>query len=311
MNRLNRRNINLVTIAIPVFNGGEYLKEAIESVINQDYKDLEILISDNASSDDTEEICRNYSQIDNRIKYIRQKKNIGAINNFIFLLEKANGKFFSWCASDDKFLSKNLISKSVSVIKENNCSACIPEINLIDHNSAIKYNLLKDFTPGISSKLSRLFSIIKNNHTIYSLYEIDILRKYIGLLEKHQNLECFNEGLFMIAMFTNINSYYDKSISRAYRTHNNNLSRKKRILDLIGSYLIFVTDSLRYIYLNEKLKFYQKICLFNFILFRAFYYITYLSLSLLYRNSFKKFLKIIKSKKKYIIFSSLFIFQKL
>ena len=74
MNRLNRRNINLVTIAIPVFNGGEYLKEAIESVINQDYKDLEILISDNASSDETEEIGRNYSQIDNRIKYIRQKK---------------------------------------------------------------------------------------------------------------------------------------------------------------------------------------------------------------------------------------------
>ena len=86
MNELSKKDNSLVTIAIPVFNGYKYLEKTIESIINQDYKKIEILISDNYSSDNTEKICRYYSKLDNRIKYIKQEKNIGAINNLNNLL---------------------------------------------------------------------------------------------------------------------------------------------------------------------------------------------------------------------------------
>ena len=259
MNELNKKENSLVTIAIPVFNGDKYLEKTIESIINQDYKKIEILISDNYSLDNTEKICRYYSKLDNRIKYIKQEKNIGAINNFICLLEKANGKYFSWCAADDKFLSKNLISKSLVSLEKYNCEVCIPAIKLMDENGLIKYNLLNHFKSGISSRFSRLLSILKNYHPIYSLYKTDTLRKYINFYKKHNNLKCFNEGLFMIAMYTNINSYYDKSISRAYRIHKSNISRLQNQKDLISSFIEFVSDSMKYIFHNERLKIYRNL----------------------------------------------------
>ena len=69
----------LVSIGIPIYNAEEFLIERINSIINQTYKNLEIIISDNASTDTTEKICKKFAEKDVRIKYIRQKNNMGAI----------------------------------------------------------------------------------------------------------------------------------------------------------------------------------------------------------------------------------------
>jgi glycosyltransferase involved in cell wall biosynthesis len=90
-----------VSIGLPVYNGGLFLRQAIDSLLNQTYSDFEIIISDNASSDDTQSICMEYMEKDFRITYYRQEANIGASNNFEFVLSKASGAFFMWAAHDD------------------------------------------------------------------------------------------------------------------------------------------------------------------------------------------------------------------
>src|SRR5581483_12411158 len=89
----------LVSIGLPVYNG-KHLREALNSLQSQTYKNIEIIISDNASTDSTAKICRTYLR-DSRIKYIRQKANIGAAKNFNFVLSKAKGEYFMWAAGDD------------------------------------------------------------------------------------------------------------------------------------------------------------------------------------------------------------------
>ena len=75
-------HIPLVSIGLPVYNGERYLAEAIESLLAQDYQNIEIIICDNASIDTTPQICQQFQQKDSRIQYFQNKTNIGASNNF-------------------------------------------------------------------------------------------------------------------------------------------------------------------------------------------------------------------------------------
>jgi len=90
-----------LTVGLAVYNGAEFLEETIKSVLAQTYTDFELIISDNASTDMTETICRRYAESDARVRYIRQNENIGASANFNFLFSEARGKYFKWAAADD------------------------------------------------------------------------------------------------------------------------------------------------------------------------------------------------------------------
>jgi glycosyltransferase involved in cell wall biosynthesis len=91
----------LVCIGMPVYNGEKTVAAAIESILAQTYKDFILLISDNASTDQTNAICQHYADLDQRIRYIRQSSNIGMEKNFIFVLEQINSEYFMWAAADD------------------------------------------------------------------------------------------------------------------------------------------------------------------------------------------------------------------
>ena len=92
----------LVSIGIPTFNRPASLKNSIESVINQTYKNLEIIVSDNCSPGaETEKVVREFQKKDKRIKYFRQKENIGPIGNFQNALDLSTGVYFKWMADDD------------------------------------------------------------------------------------------------------------------------------------------------------------------------------------------------------------------
>jgi len=86
---------------LPVFNGAKDLQSVLESLTQQTFKDFELIISDNASTDSTENICREYARRDERIRYIRQSRNYGAGANFQYVLNEAQGKYFMWAAADD------------------------------------------------------------------------------------------------------------------------------------------------------------------------------------------------------------------
>lgn len=107
----------LVSVGIPVYNGEKTIAAAIESVLRQDYPHLDILISDNASTDGTGAICARYAQQDARIRYIRQATNLGAAPNFLHVLNEARGPLFLWAAADD-VRSSDFISVNAAFLQQ-------------------------------------------------------------------------------------------------------------------------------------------------------------------------------------------------
>jgi len=89
---------------LPVYNGERYLEEALKALLSQTFEDFEIIISDNASTDQTEQICRRYAAQDGRIRCCRNAHNLGAAPNFNRTVELARGEYFQWACYDDLWL---------------------------------------------------------------------------------------------------------------------------------------------------------------------------------------------------------------
>ncbi len=90
-----------LTIGLPVYNGERFVAEAVESILAQEFGDFLLTISDNASTDATEEICRELAARDARITYERHTTNRGAAWNYNHLARSATSPFFKWAAHDD------------------------------------------------------------------------------------------------------------------------------------------------------------------------------------------------------------------
>src|SRR5262245_130366 len=91
----------LVSICLPIRNGGPRAESVIRAVLAQDHPTTELVISDNASTDETGDICRDLARSDSRIVYLRQPENIGLLNNFIAAMRQARGTFFRWVGDGD------------------------------------------------------------------------------------------------------------------------------------------------------------------------------------------------------------------
>lgn len=90
-----------VSIGMPVYNGGRWVEQALESLLAQSFTGFELIVSDNASTDGTESICRAVAAGDPRVRYSRNGRNVGPVANFNRALELARGDFFMWAACDD------------------------------------------------------------------------------------------------------------------------------------------------------------------------------------------------------------------
>ena len=94
-------NTPKVSIGMPVYNGEGYIQSAIESILQQDFTDFELIISDNGSNDKTQAICKQFAQIDSRVIYHRSDRNRGAAWNYNRLFDLSRGEYFKWQAHDD------------------------------------------------------------------------------------------------------------------------------------------------------------------------------------------------------------------
>ena len=116
--KLNIRNIPTVSIGMPVYNGEMWIREALDSLLRQTFTDFELIISNNASNDSTEQICKEYADKDKRIKYFSQIQNQGALFNFNFVLQQAISKYFMWAACDDTW-EDTFIYKCIEILDNN------------------------------------------------------------------------------------------------------------------------------------------------------------------------------------------------
>jgi glycosyltransferase involved in cell wall biosynthesis len=159
-----------VSIGLPVYNGDNYLRFAIDSILDQDYSDFELIISDNSSTDATEGICREYAAKDHRIQYYRNERNIGASGNFNRVFELARGEFFKWIPHDDE-CHPSLLRRCIETFEDASahtvlvCSRC----QFIDEAGRMLYvsRLKMSSSPR---PYNRLASLIFNRDYPYPLF---------------------------------------------------------------------------------------------------------------------------------------------
>ncbi|MFZ0250267.1 MAG: glycosyltransferase [Acidimicrobiales bacterium] len=106
-----------LSIGLPVYNGSRYLSKSLDALLGQSYGDFELIISDNASTDDTSAICREYESRDARVRYFRQPRNIGSSPNHNFVVERARGELFKWASYDDLY-ARELLERCVDALDE-------------------------------------------------------------------------------------------------------------------------------------------------------------------------------------------------
>ncbi|HEY0022657.1 MAG TPA: glycosyltransferase [Longimicrobium sp.] len=125
-----------VSVGLPVYNGERYLREALDGVLGQSYADLELVVSDNASTDGTEAICREYAARDARLRYHRQPRNMGAVCNFNRAFELARGEYFMWAAFDDR-RNPEYLARCVPVLETRpEVVLCCTDVLPIDEDGA-------------------------------------------------------------------------------------------------------------------------------------------------------------------------------
>lgn len=125
-------NPPLISIGLPVYDGEKFMEQAIDSILAQTFKDFELIISDNASTDKTEEICRHYAAKDKRIRYYRNHHNLGAAPNFNRVYELSRGSYFKWLAHDD-ICEPEFLERCVAIFeKDPSVVLCNSRVKIID-----------------------------------------------------------------------------------------------------------------------------------------------------------------------------------
>jgi glycosyltransferase involved in cell wall biosynthesis len=114
---MSRPDTALASIAHPVYNGGPGLAQVVESVLVQSHADLELVISDNASTDETQEIGRGFAAGDRRVVYQRHPTNIGLLNNYVSAAERSRGAWVRWIGDDD-FLEPDYVARTLEAFAE-------------------------------------------------------------------------------------------------------------------------------------------------------------------------------------------------
>ena len=211
---INNTRSPLVSIGIPSYNRPAGLNTVVETIINQTYKNLEIIISDNCSPDPgVKVIAEQWSKKDNRIKYIRQVKNIGMIENFNFLAMEANGDYFSWIADDD-YWDNNYIEECIKFFRESGdgYSSVAGNFLVYDSNKLIKRKYSMDTESGIP--LRRMKRCFKNPYPTVHFYGIKPT-SFVRLLMPFQNSFTFDSMFIGNCAFlgktktlNNINQHY-------------------------------------------------------------------------------------------------------
>lgn len=104
-----------VAIGMPVYNGERWIRPTIESILGQTYTDIQLVVSDNASTDRTGKICEEYAATDSRVRYFRNPENVGVYRNYDLAFERTSSEYFKWCAVGDA-CDPMFIEKAVAIL---------------------------------------------------------------------------------------------------------------------------------------------------------------------------------------------------
>jgi len=172
--------VPIVCVGLPVYNGGKTLSQAIESILSQDFENIQLIISDNCSTDNTEEICLKYQKMDKRVHYYRLEENLGASKNFLNVFGLSNAPYFMWASHDD-LRERSFISKCLEKIESDPSIALVyPQTKVLDANSrflGIANDHLNTDQDNPIERFRHLIWEIGMCNMFYGLYRTNIIKK--------------------------------------------------------------------------------------------------------------------------------------
>lgn len=265
----------LVSIIVPVYNVEKYIKECLESIINQTYENIEVILIDDGSTDKSGRICDEYSKIDKRIKVIhKQNSGVSATRNIG--LKEATGEYIEFVDPDD-FTSKNYIKKMMDGIKNSDCVIC--GYNEQYKNATVSHSIAKHkCNIGRKEAINNLF--VRNLYNGYlwnKLFKTNIIKEHqlvfnekISILEDLlfvteylsycNNITLITDNLYYYRMRKNsaINDFNSKKINNLFNGYMeiNNVLQSKKICAPNYIYMLMI-DLIKY-KKNINLQLYMK-----------------------------------------------------
>jgi len=169
-----------VTVGLPVYNGEPYLEQAVTALLAQTYSDFELIIADNASTDGTSAICRDFEHRDARVRYHRSDVNLGAAPNYNRVVEMARGEFFKWAAHDD-VCAPTYLENCVAVLDRNpSVVVCYPRTRIIDEQGRDKGPYEDNLHLTSSRRHERFRDVVFREsgecNAVFGLIRIDVLK---------------------------------------------------------------------------------------------------------------------------------------
>jgi glycosyltransferase involved in cell wall biosynthesis len=167
-----------VSIGMPVYNGERFLRDALDSILSQTFENFEVIISDNASTDGTQEVCQAYMAQDRRIHYFRNETNLGASRNYNRVFELSSGEYFKWVAHDD-VCAPDFLLRCVEVLDQDaSVVLCYPRARHIDEHGKFmqdydaKRNPLPDMSTDSPKPQERFHDLILVNHWCFQIFGV-------------------------------------------------------------------------------------------------------------------------------------------
>src|SRR6516162_995343 len=163
----------LVSVGLFVYNGERFIEASLRSILNQTFTDFELIISDNASTDRTGEIAEAYAQRDNRIRYYRVEKNMGAGWNARRVYELSAGKYFKWAAVDD-LIEPDLLRRCLEVLESDpGCVVAYARTKEVDENGNFIKNYVTPMRADYPDPVARFWEMLHTGgHMCYQIYGV-------------------------------------------------------------------------------------------------------------------------------------------
>ena len=227
-----------VDILLATYNGEKYLAEQIESILNQTYKDINLIISDDNSSDSSLKIIEEYAKKDDRIKVFKQEKNLGIVSNFEFLISKVNSKYFMFSDQDDIW-NENKVEKTLKKIQDTDSDIIFTDLLVVDDKLNVLSNSyweLKGFKNKIL-KFNSFEALYLNNYVTgcTMLMKREIISKVLPL-PKNWKYVLHDYWIALITSQTGKVEFLNEPTIK-YRQHKNNEVGSKKKTESIKTLL--------------------------------------------------------------------------
>lgn len=228
-------NKPVVTIIIPTYNRKDRLNKALDSVLKQDYENIQLIVSDNASEDGTHILMEEYTKKYKNIKYIRREKNIGPVLNFFEPYKIAIGKYFTFLPDDDYFVSSTYIKNAVNAFEENENISVVRGIVKVLYEKDAKFVFPQYASTKITKGIDYFFNYHRSVEHMHiegysGLLRKDIVDEFLKTLNPDTDQILFDTELYLYSFLKGDVYFLSDEVAGCFLVHGNQISNQASVL---------------------------------------------------------------------------------